>query len=94
VTQLEAARDASAEGAGADRRRLVQLIVAAVLMGAIGIMLVGNGVWALTSTFTGVMSRELRGALNRHTRTSAGVLVLVVGLVLLVCVVGVLIGRG
>jgi hypothetical protein len=90
VTQLEAARDASAEGARADQRPLVGLIVAAVLMGAIGVMLVGTGVWALT--FTGVMSRELRGALNRHTLTSAGVLVLVAGLVLLTCVVGVLIG--
>jgi hypothetical protein len=64
--------------------------VAAVLMGAAGVMLVGTGVWALTST--GVMSRELRGALHGHTLTSAGVLVLVAGLVLLVCVAGVLTG--
>jgi hypothetical protein len=59
-------------------------------MGAAGVLLVGTGVWALT--FTGVISRELRGALHGHTLTSAGVLVLVVGLVLLICVVGVLIG--
>jgi hypothetical protein len=59
-------------------------------MGAIGAMLVGNGVWALT--FEGVMSTDLKRTLNGHTLTSAGVLVLVVGLVLLVCVVGVLIG--
>jgi hypothetical protein len=57
VTQLAAARDASAQGARADRGRLVQLIVAAVLMGATGVMLVATGVWALT--FKGVMSREL-----------------------------------
>jgi hypothetical protein len=90
MTQVEAAPDASAEGARADRGRLVQLIVAAVLMGATGVMLVAIGVWALS--FKGVMSRELRRALNGHTLTSAGVLVLVAGLVLLVCVVGVLIG--
>jgi hypothetical protein len=59
-------------------------------MGVTGVMLVGTGVWALT--FMGAMSRELRRALNGHTLTSAGVLVLVAGLVLLVCVVGVLIG--
>jgi hypothetical protein len=59
-------------------------------MGAAGVMLVGTGVWALT--FTGVMSRELRRALHGHTLTSAGVLVLVIGVVLLVCVAGVLIG--
>jgi Fusaric acid resistance protein-like len=48
------------------------LIVAAVLMGATGVMLVATGVWALT--FRGVMSRELRAALNGHTLTSTGVL--------------------
>jgi Fusaric acid resistance protein-like len=90
MTQVEAAADASAEGAKTDRERLVQLIVAAVLMGATGVMLVATGVWALT--FKGVMSRELRAALNGHTLASAGVLVLVLGLVLLVCVGGVLIG--
>jgi hypothetical protein len=90
MTQVEAAADASATGARADRGRLVQLIVAAVLMGATGVMLVATGVWALT--FEGVMSGELRRTLNGHTLTSAGVLVLVVGLALLVCVVGVLIG--
>jgi len=59
-------------------------------MGATGVMLVATGVWALS--FKGVMSRELRRALNGHTLPSVGVLLLVVGLVLLVCVVGVLIG--
>ena len=58
MTQVAAAADASAEGARADRGRLVQLIVAAVLMGAAGVMLVAAGVWALT--FNGVMSKELR----------------------------------
>lgn len=90
MTQLEAATDASAQGAKADQRRLFLLIEAAVLMGAIGVMLVGNGVWALT--FEGVKSADLKRALNGHSLTSAGVLVLVVGLVLLVCVAGVLIG--
>ncbi len=90
MTQLEAAMSAPTEDARADQRRLVQLIVAAVLMGAIGALLVGTGVWAFT--FHGVMSRELKRALNGHTLTSVGVLVLVVGLVLLVCVAGVLIG--
>jgi hypothetical protein len=90
MTQLEAATNASAEDARADQRRLVELIVAAVLMGAMGVMLVGTGVWALT--FHGVMSRDLKRTLDGHTLTSVGVLVLVVGLVLLVCVVGVLIG--
>jgi len=90
MTQVAAAADASAEGARADRGRLVELIVAAVLMGAAGVMLVAAGVWALT--FNGVMSRELWGALHGHTLTSAGVVVLVAGVVLLVCVVGVLIG--
>jgi len=77
MTQVEAAADASAGGATADRGRLVQLIVAAVLMGATGVMLVATGVWAVT--FKGVMSRELRRALNSHTLTSAGVLVLAAG---------------
>jgi Fusaric acid resistance protein-like len=90
MTQLEAAANAPTEDAGADQRQLVQLIVAAVLMGATGVILVGTGVWALT--FNGLMSRELRRALNGHTLTSVGVLLLVVGLVLLACVVGVLIG--
>ena len=67
MTQVEAAADASAGGATADRGRLVQLIVAAVLMGVTGVMLVGTGVWALT--FMGAMSRELRRALNGHTLT-------------------------
>lgn len=90
MSQVEAAAAAPAEGARADRGRLVELIVAAVLMGVMGVMLTGTGVWALT--FEGSMSKELTRALNGHTLTSAGVLVLVFGLVLLVCVVGVLIG--
>jgi hypothetical protein len=91
MAQTEAATNASAKGTRTDHKRhLVHLIVAAVLMGAAGVMLVGTGIWALT--FDGVMSRQLKGALHGNTLTSAGVLVLVVGLVLLVCVVGVLIG--
>jgi hypothetical protein len=90
MTQVDTAASASAEGAGADGGRLVELIVAAVLMGAAGVMLVVTGVWALS--FEGSMSRELTRALNGHTVTSAGVLVLVAGVVLLVCGVGVLIG--
>jgi hypothetical protein len=58
----EAAANAPAEDARADQRRLVQLIVAAVLMGATGVMLVVTGVWALI--FEGSMSRELKGALT------------------------------
>lgn len=38
MTQLRAAADAPAEDARADRRRLVQLIVVAVLTGATGVM--------------------------------------------------------
>jgi len=59
-------------------------------MGAAGVILIVTGVWAVT--FKGSMSRELKGALNGHSLTSVGVLVLVAGLVLVVCVVGVLIG--
>ena len=92
MTQLEAAANASTEDARADQRRLVHLIVAAVLMGATGVMLVVTGVWALI--FDGPMSTELRGALSGHSLASAGVLVLVIGLVLLVCAAGVLIGPG
>ena len=88
--RVEAAANVPAEDARADQRRLVHLIVAAVLMGATGVMLVVTGVWALI--FEGSMSRELKGALHGHSLASAGVLVLVVGLVLLVCAVGVLIG--
>jgi hypothetical protein len=54
MTQVEA--DASAEGTRADRRRLVQLIVAAVLMGVTGVMLVATGVWA--PTFKGLVWQE------------------------------------
>ena len=90
MTQLESPANASAEDARADQRRLVTLIVAAVLMGATGAMLAGTGVWALT--FDGVMSRELLRTLNGNTLTSAGVLLLVLGLVLLVCAAGALIG--
>src|SRR2546427_13201103 len=85
--RVEAAADAPAEDARADQRRLVQLIVAAVLMGATGVMLVVTGVWALI--FEGSTSRELTGALHGHSLASVGVLVLVIGLVLLGCVVGV-----
>jgi hypothetical protein len=77
-------------GATASRRHLPRLIVAAVLMGAIGVLLVVTAVWALT--FEGSISRALRRTLNGHTLTSLGVLLLVVGLVSLACVVGVLIG--
>jgi hypothetical protein len=77
-------------GGTAGRRHLARLIVAAVLMGAIGVLLVVTGVWALT--FEGSISRALRRTLNGHTLTSLGVLLLVVGLVSLACVVGVLIG--
>lgn len=78
---------------GADNvvhRRLGQLIFAAVLMGAAGITLISTAVWAFS--FHGVYSRDLRKALNGHTLTSAGVLFLVGGIVLIVCAAGVLVG--
>jgi hypothetical protein len=78
---------------GADKlahRRLGQLIFAAVLMGAAGITLIIIAIWAFS--FHGRYSRDLRRALDGHTLTSVGVLFLVVGIVLIVCAVGVLVG--
>jgi hypothetical protein len=59
-------------------------------MGAAGITLIIIAIWAFS--FHGVYSRDLRKALNGHTLTSAGVLFLVVGIVLIVCAAGVLVG--
>jgi hypothetical protein len=78
------------EDVGSDHRQIAQLIVASVLMGATGVLLVAIGVWALT--FAGVTSRELKRALGGLSLTSAGTVVLVFGIVMLVCVVGILIG--
>ncbi|MGO9780217.1 MAG: hypothetical protein ACLPKE_10405 [Streptosporangiaceae bacterium] len=78
---------------GADKlahRRLGQLIFAAVLMGAAGITLIIIAIWAFS--FHGRYSRDLRRALDGHTLTSVGVLFLVVGIVLIVCALGVLVG--
>jgi hypothetical protein len=72
------------------QRRLVQSIFAAALMSAAGVTLIVNAIWALT--FEGLMSRDLRRALNGHSLTTAGAVVLVVGIVLIVCTVGVLVG--
>jgi hypothetical protein len=69
---------------------LVQLISAAALMGAAGIMLIATAIWAFT--FEGVMSRELTRVLNGHSLTAAAWLFLVIGLVLVVCAVGALAG--
>jgi len=88
VTQ--AAREAEPRADNRVRGRLGQLIFAAVLMGAAGITLIIIAIWAFS--FHGVYSRDLRKALNGHTLTSAGVLFLVVGIVLIVCAAGVLVG--
>ncbi|MGO8863051.1 MAG: hypothetical protein ACLQRH_20145 [Acidimicrobiales bacterium] len=72
-------------------QRLLRLsIFAAVLMGATGITLIVVAVWALS--FNGLMSRDLRRALNGNSLTTAGVVLLVVGIVLIMCAVGVLVG--
>jgi hypothetical protein len=72
-------------------QRLFRLaIFAAVLMGIAAIVLIVIAIWALS--FDGLMSRDLRRALNGHSLTTAGVLFLVVGVVLIACAVGVLVG--
>ncbi len=72
------------------QRRLVQLIFAAVLMGAAGVMLIATAIWAFT--FEGFISRDLRRALDGQSLTTAGVVLLVIGTVLILCTVGVLVG--
>jgi hypothetical protein len=72
------------------QRRLAQLIVAAVVMGAAGVMLIATAIWAFT--FEGSMSRDLRRALDGHSLTTAGVVLLVIGVLLILCTVGVLVG--
>ena len=72
------------------QRRLGLSIFAAVVMGIAAIILVVIAIWALG--FDGLMSRDLRRALNGHSLTAAGVLFLVVGVVLIACAVGVLVG--
>lgn len=72
-------------------QKLLRLsIFAAVLMGGMGIALIVAAVWAFS--FNGLMSRELRRALDGHSLTTAGVVFLVVGVVLIMCAVGVLVG--
>jgi len=90
VVMTEATGDVKPGADNMVRRRLGQLIFAAVLMGAAGITLIIIAIWAFS--FHGVYSRDLRRALGGHTLTSAGVLFLVVGIVLIVCAVGVLVG--
>lgn len=90
MTTVEDPTITPTDGTRTNPAQLARLIVAAVLMGATGVVLVGMGGWALN--FTGSFSPNLRGALGSHTLRSAGILVLVLGMVLLVCVLGVLIG--
>jgi Fusaric acid resistance protein-like len=71
-------------------RRLGQLIFAAVLMAAAGITLIITAIWAFS--FHGLYSKDLRRALGGHSLTSVGVVSLVVGIVLIVCAAGVLVG--
>ncbi len=68
----EAAGDVEPGAGNMVRRRLGQLIFAAVLLGAAGITLIIIAIWAFS--FHGVYSRDLRRALGGHTLTSAGVL--------------------
>jgi hypothetical protein len=90
MTRVAGPANTSTERPGVGQRDLLRLIVAAILMGATGGMLVGTGIWALT--FEGFLSPALIRTLNGHGLTFAGVLLLVIGLVLLACVVGALIG--
>ena len=86
----EATRDVELRADNMAHRRLGQLIFAAVLMGAAGITLIVIAIWAFS--FHGVYSRDLRRALGGHSLTTAGVIFLVVGIVLIVCAAGVLVG--
>jgi hypothetical protein len=72
MTQMKAAASTPTEDEKAGQRHLAKLSVAGALMAAIGAMLAGTGVGALT--FNGLISRQLKNALNGHTLTSAGVL--------------------
>lgn len=67
-----------------------KLIFAAVMMGAAEIALISTAIWALT--FDGRMSRDLRRALHGHSLTTAGAVLLAVGIVLILCAAGVLVG--
>lgn len=67
-----------------------ELIVAAVLMGVTAYLLIGTGMWALT--FNGRISKELSHTLDGHSLTALGVLLVVVGSLLFVCMIGVWIG--
>ena len=71
-------------------RNLARLIVAAVLTGALGLLLVVTGSWALNHN--GPISADLSRVLDGNTLRSVGVLVLAVGGVLLVCLIGFLVG--
>ena len=91
MTTTDVAQQTSAEVVSADHPGRLELVLAAVLMSATGIMLFATGLWALT--FEGSMSRELTRALGGHTLTSVGALLVTVGAVLVLCVVGVLVGQ-
>ena len=88
----EAAGDVELRADNMAHRRLGQLIFAAVLMGAAGITLIIIAIWAFS--FDGSYSKDLKKALNGHSLTTAGVVFLVVGIVLIVCAAGVLVGPG
>ena len=72
------------------QKRLGQLIVAAALMGATGITLVVAAIWAFK--FQGFESRDLRRALDGNSMTTAGVVLLIGGIVFIACAVGAMVG--
>jgi len=72
------------------QRTLARLIFAAVIMAAAGITLISNGIWALS--FHGAYPRDLTRVLDGNSLTTAGVVFLVVGIVLVICAAGVLAG--
>ena len=88
----QATREAGPRSGNKTPKALGPLIHAAVVMGTAGFMLVGIAIWALS--FHGLYSRDLKRALNGNSLTTAGVLFLVVGVVLVACAAGVLLGPG
>ena len=91
MTKTQVTQENSAEAVSVDHPGWLDLVLATVVMGATGVMLIATGLWALT--FEGSMSRDLTRALDGHTLTSAGVLLVTVGALLVLCVVGVLVGH-
>src|SRR5271170_7924421 len=90
VVMTQATREVEPRADNMAHRLLGQLIFAAVLMGAAGITLISTAIWAFS--FDGVYSKDLRKLLNGHSLTTAGVVFLITGIVLILCAVGVLVG--